>query len=326
MTEAQRQTVSATSASSGPASPASPANGAPAALIDGKAVAARIRDRVALAAAALTRDHKVTPGLAVVLVGEDPASQVYVRNKVKLTKEAGMVSIEHTLPADTDQETLMGVVRTLNADPSVHGILVQMPLPGHLDTNAVLDAVDPAKDVDGLGIVNTGLLALGRPGLVPCTPSGVILLLKEHLGPDLKGKDALVLGRSILVGKPVAQLLLAEHCTVTIAHSRSQDLPDLVGRADIVVAAVGRPSMVEADWIKPGATVIDVGINRVPAPDKGPDKTRLVGDVDTEGALSVAGAITPVPGGVGPMTIACLLRNTVLAACRQMDISVPEGL
>ncbi len=304
--------------------PTHSADGSGALRIDGAAFALGLRERVAQGVARLKADHGITPGLAVVLVGEDPASQVYVRNKGIKTEEAGMVSITKRLAADTAQEDLLAVVRGLNADPSVHGILVQMPLPGHIDTSAVLDAIDPAKDVDGLGIVNAGLLALGRDGLVPCTPQGCLMLLKDHLKGDLAGRHAVVIGRSILVGKPVAQLLLAEHCTVTIAHSRTRDLADLVGGADIVVAAVGRAGMVKGEWIKPGAAVIDVGINRVPAPDKGEGKTRLVGDVDFDGAAARAGGITPVPGGVGPMTIACLLRNTVLAACAQAGVRVPE--
>ncbi len=295
-------------------------------VIDGKAIAADLRARVAGAAAHLKDQHGFTPGLAVVLVGEDPASQIYVRNKGIQTREAGMESIEHKLPEETSEADLLALVRTLNGDPSVHGILVQMPLPGHINTDVILDAIDPAKDVDGLGIVNTGLLALGRPGLVPCTPQGCLQLITHHLGADLKGLNALVIGRSILVGKPVAQLLLAEHCTVTIAHSRTKDLAAHCREADILVAAVGVPELVKGDWVKPGATVIDVGMNRLPAPEKGEGKSRLVGDVDFAGARTVAGAITPVPGGVGPMTIANLLRNTVLAACRQSGAPVPDML
>lgn len=298
----------------------------PSRIIDGKAMAAGLRARVGEAATGLLRDHNLKPALAVVLVGDNPASQVYVRNKVRQTQEAGMVSIEHRLPADTSQDAVLEIVRSLSADPAVHGILVQLPLPDHLDTDTVLDAIDPAKDVDGLGIANTGLLALGRPGLVPCTPQGVIILAKEALGRDLKGLEALVLGRSILVGKPTAQLLLAEHCTVTIAHSRSRDLDALCRRADLLVAAVGRPEMVRKEWIKPGACVIDVGMNRIDAPEKGEGGTRLVGDVDFPGASAVAGSITPVPGGVGPMTVACLLRNTLVAACRQSGLAEPDGL
>ncbi|NBW74570.1 MAG: bifunctional methylenetetrahydrofolate dehydrogenase/methenyltetrahydrofolate cyclohydrolase FolD [Sphingomonadaceae bacterium] len=292
-----------------------------AAVIDGKAFAAGLRGRVAVAAAAFEAKAGRKAGLAVVLVGEDPASQVYVRNKGKQTIEAGMASFEHKLPADTAQADLIALVERLNADPAVDGILVQLPLPGHLDEQAVVERISPNKDVDGLTPTSTGRLALGLPGLVPCTPLGCLMLLKDRLG-DLSGLDAVVIGRSILVGKPMAQLLLAESCTVTIAHSRTKNLPDVVRRADIVVAAVGRPEMVKADWLKPGATVIDVGINRVPAAEAG--KTRLIGDVDYAGASAVAGAITPVPGGVGPMTIAVLLRNTLVAAHRNAGVAL-EG-
>ncbi len=292
-----------------------------AAVIDGKAFAADLRARVGVAAAAFEAKAGRKAGLAVVLVGEDPASQVYVRNKGKQTVEAGMASFEHKLPADTTQADLIALVERLNADPAVDGILVQLPLPKHLDEQAVVERISPNKDVDGLTPTSTGRLALGLPGLVPCTPLGCLMLLKDRLG-NLSGKDAVVIGRSILVGKPMAQLLLAESCTVTIAHSRTQNLPDVVRRADIVVAAVGRPEMVKADWIKPGATVIDVGINRVPAAEEG--KTRLVGDVDYAGASSVAGAITPVPGGVGPMTIAVLLRNTLVAAHRNAGVALED--
>ena len=260
-------------------------------------------------------------GLAVVLVGEDPASQVYVRSKGKQTVACGMESFQHLLPADTAQEKLIALVDRLNADPAVDGILVQLPLPDHLDEQAVVERIGPNKDVDGLTPVSTGRLALGLPGLVPCTPLGCLMLLKDRLG-SLSGLDAVVIGRSILVGKPMAQLLLKESCTVTIAHSRTRNLPEVVRRADIVVAAVGRTEMVKADWIKPGATVIDVGINRVPA--RGAGKTRLVGDVDFAGVSQVAGAITPVPGGVGPMTIAVLLRNTLVAAHRNAGIALAE--
>lgn len=292
-----------------------------AAVIDGKAFAAGLRGRVAVAAAAFEAKAGRKAGLAVVLVGEDPASQVYVRNKGKQTIEAGMASFEHKLPADTAQADLIALVERLNADPAVDGILVQLPLPGHLDEQAVVERISPNKDVDGLTPTSTGRLALGLPGLLPCTPLGCLMLLKDRLG-DLSGLDAVVIGRSILVGKPMAQLLLAESCTVTIAHSRTKNLPDVVRRADIVVAAVGRPEMVKADWLKPGATVIDVGINRVPAAEAG--KTRLIGDVDYAGASAVAGAITPVPGGVGPMTIAVLLRNTLVAAHRNAGVAL-EG-
>ncbi len=292
-----------------------------AAIIDGKAFAANLRARVAVAAAAFERQAGRKAGLAVVLVGEDPASQVYVRNKGKQTFEAGMASFEHRLPADTDQGTLLALVERLNADRAVDGILVQLPLPGHLDEQAVIATISPDKDVDGFHVINAGRLAVGQPGFVPCTPLGCLMLLKDRLG-SLSGRDAVVIGRSNIVGKPMAQLLLAESCTVTIAHSRTQNLPDVVRRADIVVAAVGRPEMVKADWLKPGATVIDVGINRVPAAEEG--KTRLVGDVDFAGASQVAGAITPVPGGVGPMTIAVLLRNTLVAAHRNAGVALED--
>ena len=289
-----------------------------AALIDGKAFAATLRARVGEAARAFEAKAGRKAGLAVVLVGEDPASQVYVRSKGKATLEAGMASFEHKLPADTAQADLIALVETLNADPAVDGILVQLPLPGGLDEKAVIDSIDPDKDVDGLTPISAGRLALGLPGLIPCTPLGCLMLAKELLG-DLSGKEAVVIGRSVLVGKPVAQLLLAENCTVTIAHSRTKDLADVVRRADIVIAAVGRAEMVMGDWLKPGATVIDVGINRVAAVE--PGKTRLVGDVDFASASAVAGAMTPVPGGVGPMTIACLLRNTLVAAQRRAGVS-----
>jgi len=295
-------------------------------VIDGKAFAARLRETVARQVAALKAAHGLTPGLAVVLVGADPASQVYVRNKGKATVEAGLNSFEHKLPAETDQETLLALVRQLNGDPAVHGILVQLPLPGHISEAAVLDALDPDKDVDGFHVVNAGRLATGGPALVPCTPRGCLMMLKDRLG-ELKGLRALVLGRSNIVGKPMAQLLLGEHCTVTIAHSRTRDLAGECRRADILVAAVGRPRMVPGDWIAPGATVIDVGINRIPddRPGAPEGKMRLVGDVDFDSAVKVAGAITPVPGGVGPMTIACLLANTVTAACQQAGIEEPAG-
>jgi methylenetetrahydrofolate dehydrogenase (NADP+)/methenyltetrahydrofolate cyclohydrolase len=284
-----------------------------------------VRERAGAATAVLKERHDLKPGLAVVLVGEDPASQVYVRNKAKQTTELGMTSVKHELPADTPQEELIKLVQSLNEDPSIHGILVQMPLPKHMDENEVVNTIDPDKDVDGLTAISAGRLVLGQDGLVPCTPSGILLLTKDALG-DLSGLNALVIGRSILVGKPVAQLLLAENCTVTMAHSRTKDLPGLCRQADILVAAVGRERMVKGDWIKPGACVMDVGINRIPAPEKGEGKTRLVGDVDFDEAVEVAGAITPVPGGIGPMTIACLLRNTVIAACRQAGVAVPAEL
>ena len=279
--------------------------------IDGKAFAQGLRERVGAAVSSLQRDHGLTPGLAVVLVGEDPASQVYVRNKGKQTLEAGMKSFEHKLPDTTSEAELLGLIDQLNADPDVHGILVQLPLPDQIDSHAVINAVNPDKDVDGFHLINVGRLSTGAAGLVPCTPFGCLMLLKDELG-DLSGKNAVVVGRSNIVGKPMAALLLAESCTVTIAHSRTQDLAGVCREADILVAAVGRPEMIPGDWVKPGATVIDVGINRIEGEE---GKTRLVGDVDYASAEAVAGAITPVPGGVGPMTIACLLRNTVQAAC-----------
>lgn len=290
-------------------------------IIDGKAFAAGLRERVGAGAARFETKAGRKAGLAVVLVGEDPASQVYVRSKGKATVEAGMASFEHRLPADVSQAELLALVATLNADPAVDGILVQLPLPQGLDEQAVVEAIDPAKDVDGLTPASTGRLALGLPGLVPCTPLGCLMLLQDRLG-DLSGLDAVVIGRSILVGKPMAQLLLGASCTVTIAHSRTRDLAGVVRRADIVVAAVGRPGMVKGKWLKPGAVVIDVGINRVPGSE--PGKTRLVGDVDFASASAVAGAITPVPGGVGPMTIAVLLRNTLVAARRRERLADEE--
>jgi len=296
-----------------------------AAIIDGKAFAEGMRGRLADTVAGLAVKHGLTPGLAVVLVGDDPASRVYVRNKGKQTAEIGMRSIEHALPADTTQDALLALIAGLNADEAVDGILVQLPLPAQIDAQAVLDAIDPAKDVDGFHVVNAGRLATGGAALVPCTPLGCLLLLRDRLG-DLSGLHAVVVGRSNIVGKPIAQLLLRADCTVTIAHSRTRDLPSVCRQADILVAAVGRPEMVRGDWIKPGATVIDVGINRVPAPDKGEGKSRLVGDVAFAEAVAVAGAITPVPGGVGPMTIACLLRNTIEAACRRRGLPVPATL
>jgi methylenetetrahydrofolate dehydrogenase (NADP+)/methenyltetrahydrofolate cyclohydrolase len=281
-------------------------------IIDGKAVAADLRSRIATEVTALAGTG-ITPGLAVVLVGEDPASEVYVRNKARQTREVGMASFEHRLPAETPEADLLALVAKLNADDAVDGILVQLPLPDHIDAQKVIAAIDPDKDVDGFHPVNAGRLATGLPGLVPCTPLGCAILAKSAQA-DLAGMDAVVLGRSNIVGKPVAQLLLAENCTVTIAHSRSRDLAAICRRADLLVAAVGRREMVRGDWIKPGAIVIDVGINRVPNPDAGEGKTRLVGDVTFDEAREVAGAITPVPGGVGPMTIACLLQNTLTAA------------
>jgi methylenetetrahydrofolate dehydrogenase (NADP+)/methenyltetrahydrofolate cyclohydrolase len=290
-----------------------------AAIIDGKAFAANLRAKVGELAAAFEAKAGRKAGLAVVLVGEDPASQVYVRSKGKQTVEAGMASFEHRLPAETPEADLLALVEQLNTDPAVDGILVQLPLPGHMDEQKVISAINPDKDVDGFHVISAGRLAVGQPGFVPCTPLGCVMLLKDRLG-SLSGLDAVVIGRSNIVGKPMAQLLLAESCTVTIAHSRTKDLPAVVRRADIVVAAVGRPEMVKADWIKPGATVIDVGINRVPAAEEG--KTRLVGDVDYAGAMDVAGAVTPVPGGVGPMTIAVLLRNALVAAYRNAGLEL----
>lgn len=285
-------------------------------LIDGKAFAAGLRARIAEAVGQLTPRAGIKPGLAVVLVGEDPASQVYVRNKATQTVEVGMASFEYRLPAETGEAEVLALVARLNHDPQVHGILVQLPLPPHIDTDKVLFAIDPAKDVDGFHVLNAGRLAVGLDGLVPCTPLGCILLLKQYL-PTLSGLKAVVLGRSNIVGKPVAQLLLREDCTVTIAHSRTRDLPETCRAADILVAAVGRPGLVRGDWIKPGAAVIDVGINRVGLPD---GKTRLVGDVAYDEAQGIAGWITPVPGGVGPMTIACLLQNTLTAFERQIRL------
>jgi len=293
-------------------------------IIDGKAFAQALRTRIGAAVTNLKAEHGLTPGLAVVLVGEDPASQVYVRNKGVQTLEAGMNSFEHKFDDDISEAVLLKRIADLNADDTVNGILVQLPLPGHINEAAVLSAINPDKDVDGFHLINVGKLATGDDSaMVPCTPWGCLMMLKDQLG-DLKGKKALVLGRSNIVGKPMAQLLLSQHCTVTIAHSRTENLAAECAAADILIAAVGRPKMVKGDWIKPGATVIDVGINRIDAPEKGEGKTRLVGDVDFEEAIKVAGAITPVPGGVGPMTIACLLRNTLAAACLQHGIEVPE--
>jgi methylenetetrahydrofolate dehydrogenase (NADP+)/methenyltetrahydrofolate cyclohydrolase len=293
-------------------------------IIDGKSFAAKLRQRVADGVASFVAATHKKPGLAVVLVGDDPASQVYVGSKKKATVEAGMASFEHLLPESVSQNELIALVEALNRDSEVDGILVQLPLPKHIDDKAVIAAIDPAKDVDGFHVVNAGRLAVGEDGFVPCTPLGCLMLLKDHIG-DLSGKNAVVIGRSNIVGKPMAQLLLAENCTVTIAHSRTQDLADIVRRADIVVAAVGRAEMVTGDWLKSGAVVIDVGINRL-APQAGETKGRLVGDVAFEEALTHAGAITPVPGGVGPMTIACLLRNTLVAAHRRAGLSIPEGI
>jgi len=291
--------------------------------IDGKAISAHLLEGVSAAVRELDAAAGLQPGLAVVLVGDDPASQVYVRSKARQTVAAGMRSFEHVLPASTRQDELLQLVRCLNADPAVHGILVQLPLPPQLAEDEVIEAIDPAKDVDGFHPINVGRLSIGAPALVPCTPYGCSLLIRSVV-PEPAGLHAVVLGRSNIVGKPMAQLLLAMNCTVTIAHSRTRDLPALARSADILVAAVGRPEMVRGDWIKPGACVIDVGINRVPAAE--PGKTRLVGDVAFAEAVQIAGAITPVPGGVGPMTIACLLRNTVVAACRSRGIGLPPGL
>ncbi len=289
-------------------------------IIDGKAFASGLREQVGRQVAQLRGDHQLTPGLAVVLVGEDAASQVYVRNKAKQTAAAGMASFEHRLAVTTSEAELLTLVKQLNEDPAVHGILVQLPLPDQIREAAVINAIDPAKDVDGFHISNVGLLATGADALVPCTPLGCLMMLKDRLG-DLSGKRALVLGRSNIVGKPMTQLLIKESCTVTVAHSRTRDLPAECRRAEILVAAVGRARMVPGDWIAPGATVIDVGINRI---DAGDGKTRLVGDVDFESAIEHVAGITPVPGGVGPMTIACLLHNTVIAACRQHGVALPQ--
>jgi len=289
-------------------------------IIDGKAFSANLRGEIARKVEIIKQNHSLTPGLAVVLVGEDPASQVYVRSKGKQTQEAGMNSYEHKLDASTSQDDLLALIDQLNNDPDVHGILVQLPLPDHIDEEAVINSVSADKDVDGFHLSNVGRLSIGAAGIVPCTPLGSLMMLKDHLG-DLSGKKAIIVGRSNIVGKPMAALLLKESCTVTIAHSRTRDLPGECRQADILVAAVGRPEMVKGDWIKPGATVIDVGINRIENED---GTTRLVGDVEFASASEVAGAITPVPGGVGPMTIACLLHNTMQQACRLNGINVPE--
>ena len=291
-------------------------------VISGKEVSADVREAVKSAVDVLPGQ----PTLAVVLVGEDPASQVYVRNKVRQTEACGMRSLHHHLSADATQDEVEGLIADLNADDEVDGILLQLPLPKGLNEAAAIERIDPAKDVDGLTEASAGRLMLGKPGLRPCTPTGCVILAKRALGDDLSGKHVVVIGRSILVGKPAAMLFLAENCTISIAHSRTADLPALCREADIVVPAVGRPEMVKGDWLKPGACVIDVGINRVPAPEKGEGKTKLVGDADYESCAAVAGSITPVPGGVGPMTIACLLRNTVLAACARRGWPEPEGL
>ena len=294
-------------------------------IIDGKAFAAQVRGQVAQHVTRLKDDHGITPGLAVVLVGADPASEVYVKSKGKMTKEVRMKSVEHRLADTTSEAELLALIDTLNKDDTIHGILVQLPLPDHLNEDLVISAIDPAKDVDGFHISNVGLLGTGQKSMVPCTPLGCLMMLRDHHG-TLSGMDAVVIGRSNIVGKPMAQLLLNDSCTVTIAHSRTKDLAAVVRRADIVIAAVGRPEMVPGDWIKPGATIIDVGINRLDAPERGEGKTRLVGDVDFDSCAKVAGAITPVPGGVGPMSIACLLAHTVTARCRAHDLPEPEGL
>ena len=290
-------------------------------IIDGKAFAGTVREKVAGHVSRLKAEHGITPGLAVVLVGEDPASQVYVRSKGKMTVEVGMKSVEHKLDVETPEAELLALIDQLNNDPEIHGILVQLPLPKHLNEDLVINSIDPAKDVDGFHISNVGLLGTGQKSMVPCTPLGCLMMLRDHHG-SLSGMDAVVIGRSNIVGKPMAQLLLGDSCTVTIAHSRTKDLADVVRRADIVVAAVGRPEMVPGDWIKEGATVIDVGINRI----ERDGKNKLVGDVDFDSCAARAGAITPVPGGVGPMTIACLLANTVTACCRANGLAEPEGL
>ncbi len=294
-------------------------------IIDGKAFAEGLRARIATYVAQLKRDHDITPGLAVVIVGHDPASQVYVTNKAKQTVEAGMASFKFELPDDVAESELLALIEQLNTDTKVHGILVQLPLPGHIDTNQIINAISPAKDVDCFTPANVGKLVIGLPGPVSCTPLGCLMLLRDQLG-SLAGLDAVIIGRSNLVGKPMAQLLLRDNCTVTMAHSRTKDLAAVVRRADIVVAAVGRPMMIKGDWIKPGAVVIDVGINRISAPEKGASKTRLVGDVDFASAAAIAGAITPVPGGVGPMTIACLLANTITTTCLINGLVPPSDL
>lgn len=294
-------------------------------IIDGKKVAEDVLATVKNASEALTAKG-VTPGLAVIIVGEDPASQVYVASKSKKANECGFKSVQHTLPAETSQADLVKLIDELNADSTIHGILVQLPLPDHIDSGAIIQAIAPEKDVDGFTFANVGKLGTGEvnTAFVPCTPAGSMLLIERVCGSDLSGLNAVVVGRSNIVGKPMANLLLAANCTVTVAHSRTKDLPALCRSADIVVAAVGRPEMVKGDWIKEGATVIDVGINRIPAPEKGEGKSRLVGDVDFEGASKNAGAITPVPGGVGPMTIAMLMANTLVSASRVAGVEAPK--
>jgi len=294
-------------------------------IIDGKAFAANLTSRIGDIIKAAMAKGATQPGLAVVLVGNDAASEVYVRNKIRTTEASGMASIEHHLPVSTSQDELLTLIDTLNKDDAIDGILVQLPLPEQINADAVINAISPEKDVDGFHVVNVGRLWAGLPSLVPCTPYGSLLLLKDALG-DLSGMNAVVVGRSNIVGKPMAQLLLSENCTVTIAHSRSKDLPAICREADIIVAAVGRPDMVKGDWIKPGAVVIDVGINRIETPERGEGKTRLTGDVDFNEAKAIASAITPVPGGVGPMTIACLLRNTLVAASRRHGFSLPKDI
>ena len=294
-------------------------------IIDGKTFAAGLRERIAGHVARLKAEHGITPGLAVVIVGHDPASEIYVSNKAKQTVEVGMHSEKYELPETASEDEVLGLIRKLNADPKIHGILVQLPVPKQVDPNKILLTISPSKDVDCFTPESVGRLQIGLPGPVSCTPLGCLMLLRDFVG-NLAGRHAVIVGRSNLVGKPIAQLLLRENCTVTIAHSRTADLPGIVRQADIVVAAVGRPLMIKGDWIKPGAAVIDVGINRVPAPDKGEGKTRTVGDVDYAGALPVAGWITPVPGGVGPMTIACLLANTVTTASLINGLLPPKDL
>ncbi len=295
-------------------------------IIDGKVLASALKAEVKKAVAELKARHGLTPGLGVVLVGNDPASEVYVRNKHRATIEAGMNSFEYKMLASSTEAEVLAKVAELNANPAIHGFLVQFPVPDQVSQQAVIDAIDPIKDADGLHPLNAGRLVSGLPAMVPATPEGCLIMAKHAAGGDLSGLHAVIIGRSNLVGKPVAQLLLKENCTVTIAHSRSRDLPAIARTADILVAAVGRAQMVKGDWVKPGAIVIDVGINRIPAPEKGEGKTRLVGDVDFAEAAKVAGAITPVPGGVGLMTVACLMRNAVIAACRQHGVPVPENI
>ena len=292
-------------------------------LIDGKAFASRVREKISQEVESIKIKHSFMPCLAVILIGEDPASKIYVRNKGNQTKECGMQSIEHRLSDKSSEREVLSLIEKLNADPTIHGILVQLPLPKQIDESKVLAAINPEKDVDGFHVINVGRLWTSQEALVPCTPLGCLWLLKETLG-QLLGKEALILGRSNIVGKPMAALLLSESCTVTIAHSKTNNLADQCRKADILIAAVGKAEMVSGDWIKPGATVIDVGINRINAPEKGPGKTKIVGDVNFSDAINIAGAITPVPGGVGPMTIACLLRNTVVAACRQYGVEAPK--